>query len=153
MSGGSTDSRWNAIRCALFGPIPGSLPSSSIRSWTGPSNKSSQNPGRPRAVAHPAGQRPEPVCARMVDLLGRVGDRADDEVLQRLDVGRVDDLRVDRHGHHLAAALHGDLHQAAAGLTVHLGGGQLLLGLHQLLLHLLRLREECRHVGLCLRVA
>ena len=65
----------------------------------------------------------------------------------------VDDLRVDRHRHHFAAALHGDLHQAAAGLTVHLGVGQRFLRLHQLLLHLLRLREECRHVGLCLRVA
>ena len=60
----------------------------------------------------------------------------------------VDDLGVDRDRHHFAAALHGDLHQAAAGLTVNLGIGQRFLRLHQLLLHLLRLREECRHVGL-----
>ena len=48
----------------------------------------------------------------------------------------------------LAAALHRDLHQAAAGLAVHLGVGERLLRLHQLLLNLLRLREERRHVGL-----
>ena len=27
--------RWNAMRCADFGPIPGSRPSSSISVWTG----------------------------------------------------------------------------------------------------------------------
>ena len=59
----------------------------------------------------------------------------------------VDDLRVDRDRDHLTAALHGDLHQPAAGLAVHLGIGQRFLRLHQLLLHLLRLREESRHVG------
>src|SRR6476660_4277295 len=36
-SAGSACSRWNAIRCALLGPTPGSLPSSSMRSWTAPS--------------------------------------------------------------------------------------------------------------------
>jgi hypothetical protein len=29
-------SRWKAMRWADFGPMPGSRPSSSIRSWTGP---------------------------------------------------------------------------------------------------------------------
>src|SRR5699024_5623429 len=33
----SASSRWNAIRCADLGPMPGSLPSSSMRSWTMPS--------------------------------------------------------------------------------------------------------------------
>ena len=28
---------WNAMRCADFGPMPGSRPSSSISSWTMPS--------------------------------------------------------------------------------------------------------------------
>ena len=36
-SAGSAASRWNAIRCALLGPTPGSRPSSSMRSWTTPS--------------------------------------------------------------------------------------------------------------------
>src|SRR5205807_2189551 len=31
--------RWNAMRWADFGPTPGSRPSSSIRSWTGPAYK------------------------------------------------------------------------------------------------------------------
>ena len=35
----------------------------------------------------------------------------------------------------------------AAGLTVHLGVGQGLLRLHELLLYLLRLRKQGRHVG------
>src|SRR6476620_9860345 len=145
ISVGSTDNRWNAIRCALFGPIPGSLPSSSIRSWTGPSNKSDSWQSQ---VAHPAGQRAEPVVREDGDLLGRVPDRADDQVLEGFDVTRVDDLRVDPDRDHLAAALHRDLHQAAAGLSVDLGRGQRRLRLHQLLLHLLGLSEECRHIGL-----
>ena len=76
------------------------------------------------------------------DLLGGVGDRTDDQILQGLDIGGIDDLRVDRHADHLTAATHGDLDQPAAGLAVHLGVGQRLLSLHQLLLHLLRLREQ-----------
>src|SRR5712691_80207 len=36
-SAGSDVSRWNAIRCAPFGPTPGSWPSSSMRLWTTPS--------------------------------------------------------------------------------------------------------------------
>ena len=43
-----------------------------------------------------------------------------------------------------------ELDQTAAGLAVDLGGGECLLRLHQLLLHLLRLREECGHIGLAL---
>src|ERR1700754_1395276 len=133
------------MRCALFGPIPGSLPSSSIRSWTGPSNNSES---RYPQLAHATGQWTEPFLGEDGHLSRSVGDRADDEILQRFDVVGVDDLRVDRHAHHLATAFHGDLIQAAAGLAVHLGVGELLLGFHQFLLHLLSLREECRHVGL-----
>ena len=36
-SSGGAFTRWNASRCADFGPIPGSRESSSIRSWIGPS--------------------------------------------------------------------------------------------------------------------
>ncbi|AMD56072.1 hypothetical protein ATO49_26740 [Mycolicibacterium fortuitum subsp. fortuitum DSM 46621 = ATCC 6841 = JCM 6387] len=62
-------------------------------------------------------------------------------------VGRIDHLGIDGHRDHLTAALHRDLHQPAAGLTVHLGVGQGLLRLHELLLYLLRLRKQGRHVG------
>src|SRR6201991_1835754 len=126
------------MRCALFGPIPGSLPSSSIRSWTGPSNNSES---RYPQLAHATGQWPEPFLGEDGHLSRRIGDRADDEVLQRLHVVGVDDLRVDRHTNHFTAALHRDLNKAAAGLAVHLCVGELLLGLHQLLLYLLSLRE------------
>ncbi len=60
-----------------------------------------------------------------------------------MSVGSID-LRVDGHRDDLTAALHRDLHQAATALTVHLGVGQRLLGLHQLLLHLLCLRRAAR---------
>src|SRR5690625_5244002 len=36
-SASSADSRWKAMRCALFGPTPGNRPSSSIRDCTAPS--------------------------------------------------------------------------------------------------------------------
>src|ERR1700710_2668903 len=129
------------MRWALFGPIPGSLPSSSIRSWTGPSNTQC-------AAAHATGQRSELFLRERGDLLGGVSERTDEQVLQRLDIVRVDDLGVDLHRNDLAAALDGDLHQVAAGLSDHLGGDQPLLSLHQLLLHLLGLSEQRRHVGL-----
>src|ERR1700722_3891651 len=145
------------MRCALFGPIPGSLPSSSIRSWTGPSNT--------QRAAHPTGQRTQLLLRHRGDLVGGVGERANDQVLLRLDVVRVDDLGVDLHRYDLATALGSDLHQTAASpalhlgvvplpsdlcsahvsvcprtaasLTLHLGVGESLLGSHQLLLHLL----------------
>ena len=34
-SSAGTFSRWKAIRCADFGPMPGSRPSSSMSAWTG----------------------------------------------------------------------------------------------------------------------
>src|SRR4051812_25289 len=39
---------WKAIRCALLGPTPGSLPNSSMRSWTTPSYTPSSNLAPPR---------------------------------------------------------------------------------------------------------
>src|ERR1700723_3336839 len=111
------------MRCALLGPIPGSLPSSSIRSWTGPSN-----------IWLRSGLRH--------------AQRADDQVLQRIDVIGVDDLGIDLHRDDLAVALDGDLDQTATGLAVDLGVDESFLGSHQLLLHLLCLGEQRRHVGL-----
>src|ERR1700752_627389 len=110
--------------------MPGSLPSSSIRYWTGPSNKS-----EPRNAQAAAGEWAEPALRQDGHLLGRIGQRTDDEVLQRLDVLGVDDPAIDGDRYPFAAALDGDLHQAAAGLAVHLGVSQLFLRFHQLLLH------------------
>src|ERR1700753_539237 len=129
------------MRCALLGPIPGSLPSSSIRSWTGPSNTQS-------AAAHATGQRAQLLLRQGGALLGGVTKRADEQVLQRLDVIGVDDLGVDLHRHNLAAALYSHLDQAATGFALNLGGDQPLLSGHPRLLHLLSLGEQRRHVGL-----
>src|SRR3984957_17085519 len=129
------------MRCALLGAIPGSLPSSSIRSWTGPSNTQ-------RAAAHATGQRTQLLLGQGSDLLCGVTERADKQVLQRLDVVGVDDLGIDLHRDDLAVALDGDLDQTATGLAVDLGVDESLLGSHQLLLHLLCLGEQPRHVGL-----
>src|SRR6185437_10624967 len=101
------------MRWALFGPIPGSLPSSSIRSWTGPSNTQC-------AAAHATGQRTELFLRQGRDLCGGVTERADQQILQRLDVVRVDDLGIDLHRDDLAAALDGDLDQVAARRSGHL---------------------------------
>src|SRR3984957_15232605 len=126
------------MRCALLGPIPGSLPSSSIRSWTGPSNIWLRSQLRhAQRAAHPAGQRTELLLGRGRDLLGGITKRADEQVLQRLDVVGVDNLGIDLHRDDLAAALDGDLAQTAAGLALHLSVAESFLGSHQRLLHLL----------------
>src|ERR1700684_3267638 len=137
------------MRCALLGPIPGSLPSSSIRSWTGPSNISLRSGLRQaQRAAHPAGQRTELLLGQGRDLFGGVTKRADKQVLQRLDVVGVDDLWINLDRDDLAAPLDDDLAQTATGLAVDLGADESLLGSHQLLLHLLCLGEQPRHVGL-----
>src|ERR1700676_3570555 len=97
------------MRWALFGPMPGSLPNSSIRSWTGPSNNS--EPRLTQRVADAAGQRAQPALCQDGDLLGGVAECADDEILQCFDVVGINDLGVDRDGHHVAAAPDRDLHQ------------------------------------------
>src|ERR1700722_20896974 len=98
------------MRCALLGPIPGSLPSSSMRSWTGPSNTQS-------SAAHATGQRAQLLLRQGGDLLGGVSKRADEQVLQGLDVVGVDDLGIDLHRVHLSVALEGGRAQTAAGLA------------------------------------
>src|ERR1700735_1455720 len=131
------------MRCALLGPIPGSLPSSSIRSWTGPSNIWVRSGLRDaQSAAHPACQRTELLLGQGCDLLRGVTECADDQVLQRLDVVGVDDLGIDLHRDDLAVALDDDLDQTATVLAVDLGVDESLLGSHQLLLHLLRLGEQ-----------
>src|SRR5699024_11598353 len=90
MSAGSTVSRWKAIRWALLGPMPGSRPSSSIRSWTGPSYipfppDSEAGQAEP-AAAEPARQGPESFRGQLLRGLRGVVDRPDHQVLQGLHV-------------------------------------------------------------------
>src|SRR4051812_35351606 len=90
-SAGSVDRTWKAIRWALFGPTPGSRPSSSIRSWMAPSYTCSE----PRQT-EAAGRRTHLLLGHLAHRLGAVVDRREHEVLERLDVVRVHRLRVDR---------------------------------------------------------
>src|SRR6266508_1978975 len=144
-SAGSTLSRWNAIRWALLGPTPGSRPSSSIRSWTGPSYSTPPPPVRqPEAgrQPHALGDAAQALRGQFLGLAQALVDRGRDEVAEHLDVvgvkgGRVDDHRFDGGvapdpgGHHATAC------RALDDLL-----GQLGLGVLHLLLHLLQLLEH-----------
>jgi hypothetical protein len=99
-STGSAASRWKAMRCADFGPTPGSRPSSSMRSWTAPSY--TYIPGRPSPPNPPASG---PIFSTAAPARWRrVADRRDDEVLEALDVVGVDRLRVDLDADDLAGS-------------------------------------------------
>src|SRR5215470_7515579 len=134
------------MRWALFGPTPGNRPSSSIRSWTMPSYMRGLD--SEAGKREPAGQRTHLLGRELGQRLVRVFEGADDEILQRLDVGRVDYRGVDRDRLDRSLASERDDDQAIARLAGHLRLGQLLLSGHQLLLHLLCLLEKLLHVGL-----
>src|SRR4051794_11384427 len=120
-STGSAARRWKAIRCALLGPTPGSRPSSSMRSWTAPSYmRSEARQAQAAEITETAGDRAHLLLGQVGCCPRRVAHGSDDEVLQRLDVVRVDGLGVDRHGGELATAGHRRPHQAAAGASLDL---------------------------------
>ena len=83
--------------------------------------------------------------ARSRERCSSVVDRRDDEVLEHLDVGRVDRRRVDRHGQQLLLAGHGRLDDAAAGRTIDGQALELALDAQHLLLHLLRHALQVGH--------
>src|SRR3954447_10287803 len=146
----SVANRWNAIRWALFGPTPGRRPSSSIRSWTAPSYMRLQT-----RQAHAAERTAESARHRAHLLFGelangsmRISHRGDHEILPRLDVVRVDRLRVDPERHELPAAVERRADQAAPGRAGDLGRRQLGLRGRELLLHLLGLLHQLLHVRL-----
>src|SRR3954466_13190938 len=143
-STGSAASRWNAMRWALFGPTPGSRPSSSMRSWTAPSYTVSlssggfrrgSEAGQPQAATEAAGERPHATGGEFVDGAGGVAEGRDDEVLQALHVVRVDGGGGVRPRGGLALAGHRDAAQPAPGRAGDLLLRQLLLRGSQLLLH------------------
>src|SRR3712207_6875415 len=95
------------MRWALFGPTPGSRPSSSMRSWTAPSytvslssgveGRAASEAGQPQAATEAAGERPHPAGGEFVDgARGRAAGR-DDQLLPALHVvgadGRPRDAR------------------------------------------------------------
>src|SRR5687767_9826210 len=145
-SAGSAASRWKAIRCALLGPTPGSRPSSSMRSWTAPSYIELH--AREAEAAQSAGERTHRAGLELLRLARSVADGRDDEVLEALDVVRVDRPGVDLQPEHLTGAGDRGADQVAAGAALDLGLGELGLRLDQLLLHLLRLLHQLLHVRL-----
>src|SRR3954469_4073168 len=160
----SAASRWKAMRWALFGPTPGSRPSSSMRSWTAPSytvgylefygvrdGGLEAGQAQAAAAAEATGERTHPAGGQLVGVVLGIADGGDDEVLQRLQVVGIDGGWRDGEGGQLPAAGHRRRDQLAARTAGDLGLGQLLLGGHQLLLHLLGLLQQRRQIGLASR--
>src|SRR3954470_7054621 len=104
-SSGSDCRMWKAIRWALFGPTPGSRPSSSIRSWTTPSYTvflfgvgwSEAGEAETAAATETAGERAHGARSELVGRALGITDGGDDEILQRLEVVRVHRRGGDRH--------------------------------------------------------
>src|SRR5947209_6291581 len=150
----SAASRWKAMRWALFGPTPGSRPSSSIRSWTAPSYIEGLQPRQAETAeavtepAHAARDRAHLLGGQFLDRPLRIAHGCDHEVLQRLDVVGVDRLRVDGQRRQLTPAGEGRGDHPAAGAARDLGRGKVGLGCRQLLLHLLCLLHQLLQVRL-----
>src|ERR1043166_6179844 len=125
---------WYASRDADLAPMPGSFVSSLIRLASGGAVNSEQS-----RDLHPAGHGAEGRLHLFVDLARRFVDRGDDEVVQHLDVVRIDRFLVDRHGEELLRAVHGRLHHPAARAPL---DAQLGHPLRHLRLHLLHLLHE-----------
>src|SRR3712207_9439976 len=119
------------MRWALLGPTPGSRPSSSMRSWTAPSytvflsswrGAATSEAGQPQAATEAAGERPHAAGGEFVDGAGGVVESRDGEVLQALDLVRVDGRGRDGRRGDLPTAGHRVADQAAARR-----GGDILL--------------------------
>src|SRR5438105_8039771 len=83
-------SKWNAMRWAPFGPTPGIRPSSSIRSCTGPAYTSGQTQHSTEAA--------ERLLLGSIHLVHGIVQGGQHEVLQNLDIVRVNSVRADAHG-------------------------------------------------------
>src|SRR6266508_2573712 len=94
------------MRCADLGPMPGSFPSSSMRSWTGPAYRLTRS-GRlgtaePREPAEQIADAAEVHAAhRRLRGLGHTGaqivQRSEHEILEHGHVVGVDGVLLDRH--------------------------------------------------------
>src|SRR6478735_1944636 len=151
---GSACNRWNAIRCALLGPTPGSRPSSSMRSWTTPSYnadllEAELSGGTAARQPTTPGERTERLAGEHVGLRLGVPVGGDDQVAQVGEVvgaGAVEATGLDLDAGQLTHAV--DLHRDGAG-TDRAGDGRLGqagLRVGELLLHLLGLLEQRVHV-------
>src|SRR5690349_21092053 len=151
---GSACSRWNAMRCALLGPTPGSRPSSSIRSWTTPSYNAgpleAELPGGAAArQATTPGERTEGLAGERVGLRLRVPVGGDDhvaEVGQVVGVAAVEPAGLDLDTHQLTDTVDLDRDRAPGDRAVDDRVRQPRLRAGELLLHLLGLLEQGVHV-------
>src|SRR5262245_14907389 len=128
--------RWYVSRCAVFGPIPGSRANDSISRATGSISVAATTALEARDPES-AGHGSHLLLGEASRGAERVVDGGHDQVLEHLDVRRVDGGRVDRDRDELLLAGHDGLHDAAAGGAVDLGVAQLALDALHLLLHLL----------------
>src|SRR5919107_507950 len=146
-SSASARRMWNARRWAVRCPIPGSLPSSVIRRWTGGAYKRGLEPRQAqRAEIHAAGQAAELALLQLLGGAHGLVDGGEHHVLEQVRIVGVDRLGRDRD--RLDGEVPGDLdldHPAARG-GLDLLVLELLLRLHHLLLHLLDLPHHLLHV-------
>src|SRR5919201_746790 len=134
---------WNASRCAVFGPMPGSRESSWIRrsSGSGSAGMGLEEAGRePQA----GGDRLHLRRRHLLRLLHRLVDGGDDQVLQHLRVaGR---LGVDAHRDQLLRAGRDDRDRASARRRLDGLRLELLLNFLHPVLHLLDLAQHLHGV-------
>src|SRR5512133_2483116 len=94
-SSGSAARMWKASLWALFGPIPGSRPSSSIKSWTGPSYIVNSLEGQSAAHAQSAGQRAKLAGSDRLGLVGGVAYGSHNQICKGLGVTRINRFGLD----------------------------------------------------------
>src|SRR5689334_6578274 len=143
----SARSMWNASRCAVFGPTPGSRESSLISLSSGSGScgtRASLLLQQAGWQAHAGGQRLHALRRVLLRLLERLVDRRDHEILEDLDVFGC--ARIDGDRHELLRTGHHRLHGAAARARLHGLGFELLLQLAHPLLHLLDLPQHLHRV-------
>src|SRR5215813_7333678 len=111
--------------------MPGSRPSSSIRSWRAPSY--TLEAGQSQAT-EAARERAQLLLGQFACRVGGLPEREHHKIFERLDVVRIDDRTVDLDGQHFSAAVDCDCDEAAACRTGDLRLGEFLLRGDHLLL-------------------
>src|SRR5262249_60837278 len=108
------------MRWADLGPMPGRRPSSSTKLCTGPSYGEANGSRLTERAAEAAeieaaGDGAHPLGLQLLSAPQPVTHGCDDEVLEHLDVVRIDDIARDRHRLELTGARHHRRDLPAAG--------------------------------------
>src|SRR5262245_30873715 len=130
-------SKWYVRRWAVLGPTPGSRANASMRRATGSISGVGTRRRSHARDAEPAGHGRHLLLGDAPGVAERVVDGGDDQVLEHLDISRVDRVGIDRHRDQLLLARDDRGDDAAAGRAVDRHGLELALDAEQLLLHLL----------------